>query len=142
MTPIQKLIAERGGCPAFAEWSGEPVRNVQRWAAGSHAPRLADGARILRLSDAEMSEETEDENTAIISSTALLACPFCGEQPDVETLGTWVEIMCCASMSFQKCDHLTLEERDTWDDQTHKLSPEVEAKVLKIAIDCWNTRAS
>ena len=78
MTPIQKLIAEKGGCPAFAEWSGEPVRNVQRWAAGSHAPRLADGARILRLSDAEMSEETEDENTAIISSTALLACPECG----------------------------------------------------------------
>ena len=54
MTEIQQLIKEKGGCPAFAKWSGDGLRKVQAWKAGEHAPRKADADRIVRLHEAEV----------------------------------------------------------------------------------------
>lgn len=74
------------------------------------------------------------------SLNAMLGCPFCGEQPYVNTLGTQLEFNCCCSMSFQKSDYLTLEERGTFSYETLLFSNEAEEKVMKIAIKQWNTR--
>lgn len=71
----------------------------------------------------------------------LKSCPFCGEQPDLETLGTWIEISCCVNMSFQKCDYLTMAERQTWSSEKLMHSDEAEAKALNVALKHWNTRA-
>lgn len=74
----------------------------------------------------------------------LKPCPFCGGKPEIETLGTCIEIDCCCNMSMQKCDHLTLDERNTKGAEVvpgfYAYSDEVEAKVLKTAIDRWNQR--
>ena len=70
----------------------------------------------------------------------LLTCPHCGDKPEIETDGTWVEIYCCASMTVQKCDVLTIEERETWNRTSHKFSPEVEEKAFNSLADDWNKR--
>jgi len=59
MTEIQLLITEKGGCPAFAKWSGEKARVVQSWKSGEHAPRPANAARIIR-------EHKKDQVLALI----------------------------------------------------------------------------
>jgi hypothetical protein len=70
----------------------------------------------------------------------LRECPFCGGEPSIETIGSCIDIECCVSLSIQKSDYLTMEERNSWDNDKAVLAPEVENKVLKIAIDLWNHR--
>ena len=70
----------------------------------------------------------------------LLGCPFCGEQPEISSIGTFIEIDCCCSMSVQKCDHLSLEERETFSYETYKYSDDAESKAMKVAVERWNTR--
>lgn len=84
-----------------------------------------------------------DNNTNVpeLGSTALLACPFCGDAPELSTIGTYIEIDCCCHMSFQKSDYLTIEERGRWNDEEHKYEHDVEEKALKIAVAEWNRRA-
>ena len=67
-------------------------------------------------------------------------CPFCGEQPEISSFGTCIDIDCCCSMTLQKSDHLTLEERETFSYETYKYSDEAECKAMTVAIKCWNTR--
>ena len=85
-----------------------------------------------------MSEEKNERNE--LSSSAWLGCPFCGNSPSVETLGTWIEVGCCVSMSRQKSDYLTIEERETWDAEEIIFSKSAEAKALNSVRDEWNTR--
>ncbi|MCK5236180.1 MAG: hypothetical protein KAR06_04260 [Deltaproteobacteria bacterium] len=70
----------------------------------------------------------------------LKSCPFCGEQPDIETLGTCIDITCCASMGLQKSDVLDLDERGTFDMETLVYSKEAESKALQAITDSWNRR--
>lgn len=72
--------------------------------------------------------------------TALLPCPCCGEPPEVGTLGTFVEIYCCVQMSRQKSEYLTLEERDTWNNEAALYGPDAERKVFDAVAAEWNGR--
>ena len=76
----------------------------------------------------------------IVNGVVFRGCPHCGDDPDVTTLGSCVDVECCASMSFQKSDVLTLEERRTWNDVAYLYSPEAEDKVLNIVSVLWNKR--
>ena len=71
----------------------------------------------------------------------LLACPFCGEPPEISSSGSCIDIYCCCSMSIQKSDELTLAERETYNCQTYKYSDEAELKAMLVAIERWNRRA-
>jgi len=73
--------------------------------------------------------------------TPLKTCPFCGHEPEVQTLGSCIDIDCCASMSIQKCDVFTLEERDTWNGTTYQYSDKAEHKAWERAAKLWNKRA-
>lgn len=75
-----------------------------------------------------------------VESMEWLGCPMCGEQPNVETLGTWIEINCCVSMSRQKCDYLTIAERESWRPDYTQFCIDAEAKVLQAVREEWNTR--
>lgn len=67
-------------------------------------------------------------------------CPFCGDQPEVETTGTFIEVYCCASMELQKSDVLTIDERETWDNTKHIFSEQAELKALQSIAEDWNKR--
>ena len=68
------------------------------------------------------------------------ACPFCGDYPTIETLGSCIDIECCVTMSIQKCDVLTIEERQTYNPITHLMSRQAEIKALEYIVNNWNTR--
>jgi len=68
------------------------------------------------------------------------SCPFCGDKPDVSDEGSCIDVECCASMSRQKCDYLTVEERQTYSFDTYRHSDEVEMKVYNLVIAEWNSR--
>jgi hypothetical protein len=87
-----------------------------------------------------MNESENKQSVSQLPLMAVLGCPFCGEQPDIATDGTQLEFYCCCSMSFQKCDYLTLDERGTFSYETYKYSDEAEEKVMKIAVERWNAR--
>ena len=87
-----------------------------------------------------MEESEKQVSVNRVPLNAMLGCPFCGEQPDVSVLGTQLEFNCCCSMSFQKSDYLTIDERGTFSYDTLKYSDEAEDKVMKEAIEEWNTR--
>lgn len=69
-------------------------------------------------------------------------CPFCGALPEVESDGSSVDITCCCTMSFQKCDYLTSEQRGTWSDKAYRYSDEAEKIVLNEAARTWNKRSA
>jgi hypothetical protein len=71
---------------------------------------------------------------------ALLGCPHCGEQPECTVLGSHIDIWCCAGMSRQKCDYLTLEERQTWDNDKLMHSDKAERKAFEAVAAEWNRR--
>lgn len=70
----------------------------------------------------------------------LKCCPHCGDLPEVQTLGSCIEIICCSEMNIQKSDHLTSEESDTWDSDSLTHSDEAEAKTLNVIVSMWNQR--
>jgi hypothetical protein len=74
-----------------------------------------------------------------MGKSELLPCPFCGEQPDVSTIGSCIVIDCCVVMDRQKSDYLTLEERRTW--KGYHFGAEAEEKVFLAVADEWNNRA-
>lgn len=76
-----------------------------------------------------------------IEGVDFVRCPFCGEFPDIETDGSCIEINCCCSMSFQKSDYLTHEQRDTWSNTHFRYSVNAEKLVLEEAAKAWNRRA-
>lgn len=73
-------------------------------------------------------------------SEELKSCPFCGEKPELQTMGTFIDIECCASMSFQKSDYMDMCSRRKWIESESAYEPEVEAMVLKQVAAIWNTR--
>lgn len=77
-------------------------------------------------------------------SVGFKGCPFCGDIPEVSNAGTFIEIDCCVSMSFQKSD--ILDEK--FGKRFFQLNPETlrfDAKIEQIVLDYakeqWNTRA-
>jgi hypothetical protein len=73
-------------------------------------------------------------------AVTFLPCPFCGEEPEVETMGSCIDIDCCCSMSLQKCDMLTRDERNSWSNETYKYSDAAELKALTYMASVWNGR--
>lgn len=67
-------------------------------------------------------------------------CPFCGDEPEVETLGTCIVVFCCASMEIQKSDYLSGEESVTWDNKKALFSEDAELKALTVIQEFWNKR--
>jgi hypothetical protein len=67
-------------------------------------------------------------------------CPFCGNRPTVDTIGTFIEIYCCCNMSIQKSDYLNRDQKDTWHQSVYMYSEEAEKIALRAAIGEWNTR--
>lgn len=72
----------------------------------------------------------------------LKPCPFCGNAPRVNTLGSDIEILCCVSMLRQKCDYLTLEERGQFDEALGVYRGALERKVFAAVAREWNSRIS
>ena len=70
----------------------------------------------------------------------LKPCPFCGEEAEIDDSGSCLDIICCCSMSIQKCDVLTIEQRKTLNLETYKYSDESEQIVLEYLIEKWNKR--
>ena len=71
----------------------------------------------------------------------LKPCPFCGDSVEIEDFGSCLEITCCCSMSIQKCDYLTVKQRETFDVSNSKYSDEAEQIAIKALICMWNDRA-
>lgn len=76
-------------------------------------------------------------------SDGFKGCPFCGDIPEVSNEGTFIDIDCCVSMSFQKCDILDdkFDQRFPLNPDTLKHDPELEQVILDYAKEQWNTRA-
>ena len=70
----------------------------------------------------------------------LKPCPFCGDSVEIEDAGSCLEITCCCSMEIQKCDFLTIEQRETFNTDTYKYSDEAEKIAIDAIISKWNTR--
>lgn len=68
-------------------------------------------------------------------------CPFCGKEPEINTDGTWIYIECCVSMSTQKSDHLTIEERNAWNNEKGAYPKDIEKKCLNEILKDWNRRS-
>ena len=69
-------------------------------------------------------------------------CPFCGDYPEVTNLGTFLDIECCASMSFQKSDVLG---GDVWRSNnmiegTHMYEYKIEKIIHDHCKAIWNRR--
>ncbi len=69
-------------------------------------------------------------------------CPFCGEQPEINVLGSCIDIDCCCSMSFQKSDYLSMEQRESWSEKTFSYDDGSESIALLNALEQWNERAN
>ena len=52
----------------------------------------------------------------------LKPCPFCGGEVVMVNAGAAIEVGCCASMSLQKSDVLTIAERTTWGQKPFRYS--------------------
>ena len=88
----------------------------------------------------EYNASGEGRRSMSVPLTALLGCPHCGEQPECTVLGSHIEIWCCAGMSRQKSDYLTLEERQTWDNDKLMHSDKAERKAFEAVAAEWNRR--
>lgn len=74
-------------------------------------------------------------------------CPICGKRPSISSIGSCMDIECCVSMVRQKCDYLSIRERETFltvhDDvyiPRAGLPKEIETKVYNIIVSEWNQR--
>lgn len=84
----------------------------------------------------------EETASPLLGKDDLKPCPFCGDMPDLSTDGSCIAIECCVSMARQKCDYLTIEQRDTKSENgnPYDYCNEVETFVLDKVISEWNTR--
>jgi hypothetical protein len=69
-----------------------------------------------------------------------LPCPFCGDAPIVDTLGTYIDVYCCVNMTRSKSDFLTQKENRTWVNERYLYAPSAERKALAAVAKEWNTR--
>jgi hypothetical protein len=72
--------------------------------------------------------------------TELKPCPFCGDQPNTSFYGSHIEISCCISMEIQKSNYLTIEQRETWNNNIYCYSDEAEEIAKNKIVSMWNTR--
>lgn len=70
----------------------------------------------------------------------LKPCPFCGEQPDVSFLGSYIDIECCCSMSAQKSDIVDRKELRVFNYKTGRFSDAAEEKAMSVMVERWNNR--
>lgn len=67
-------------------------------------------------------------------------CPICGHPPDISTAGSCINIDCCVSMSREKTDYMTIEERENTQMENFHYAPEIEARILAAVVAEWNIR--
>ena len=81
-------------------------------------------------------------NQQQLAKADLLPCPFCGEEPQLETDGTFITIECCISMDYQKSDLIDREryQQSEWCSDNMRYDDETENLVLKLIAEKWNTR--
>lgn len=79
----------------------------------------------------------------VLNPHGLKRCPFCGKMPKLQNDPVDVYINCCFGtiVALQKSDHLEMDDRDKWDDKKPGYPDDVDEKVIKVAVDMWNTRA-
>ena len=78
----------------------------------------------------------------------LKPCPFCGSDPAIETLGTTIDISCCAHMSAQYCDIANeWDSNKRWHvypqgdlEKGSYFAEPYQTKAINTLIDKWNTR--
>lgn len=110
-------------------------------------PRMPDGATPYRVSASLIARMSERMPAGLFEHylvrndghPVFRACPFCGGRPAVRTKGSCIDIECCASMSIQKSDHLTMEEREKGTKMG--FPADIEIELLRIAAEKWNRRA-
>jgi hypothetical protein len=70
----------------------------------------------------------------------LKPCPFCGDSVEIEDSVSCLDITCCCSMSIQKCDYLTIKQRETLNMDTYKYSDKAEQIAVDTFVSKWNKR--
>lgn len=68
-------------------------------------------------------------------------CPFCGDIPEIETLGSNIDISCCVFMNIQKSDYLTTEQRVEWGEEKMRYPDEIEIFLYNLIVKRWNQRS-
>ena len=77
-------------------------------------------------------------------NTAFLPCPLCGQEVEYSNQGNLADVQCSScnlTLSFQKSDELSWEERESLDVACLHYSDEVEDKIRQIALKLWNKRS-
>jgi len=87
-------------------------------------------------------ERSMNENCESTTHDSFKPCPFCGNVPDISSKGTFFDVDCCVSMSFQKSDIVDelLGKRIKLDPNTLKYEDDIENMIFEYVKSKWNTR--